>query len=370
MKIAIICSSTSSNSLGRALSMAITASCISEPTVYAFDDGPLWVGVSQFDHDVRAIELSQWSKLADDIARDPDTVVWASKSVRPVAEVLARIRSQSPDHRIITDFDDDDVSLMVEYRKQRIRNSISIHSRHRLHPARILDAQRVAVAHANAATFSSNYLQQTISSRDPRISRLKTARIPHTRRSNQPHGAIFNRNLGDIIKVGFFGTVRPHKGLETLVRIASHPGFQVQVFEGQVPNVHDNPSIKEISANSPLSGLYLDVDILVIPSDADSQATLNQLPAKMVDAIAVGCPIAATRTPPITEYLQDDYIQVQDWSNVDSLRRSMSPESLASLSSRSRGIYETDFSPQSTGNALSELICSLTMSKVERGGNI
>lgn len=355
-KIALISSSTSSNSLGRTLSLALTVDCFAEPVIYVFDDGPVWVGAKQFPFELNIVPVKDILALAQDLARDTQTIVFASKAVDPIPNLLSKIRHLSPTHTILVDFDDDDISIMEEYRDQSFKKSIRIHPWHRLNPQRIFRAQKSALRTANGVTYSSDYLKQTFANRIGHSAKLESARIPHTRAPSCNERTRSTPEMSETITVGFFGTIRPHKGLQTLLRISEHPDFKVAVFEGQIPDSQLSNSFIQHKTNAPLHELYQGIDLLVVPSDGAKQSTLNQLPAKIIDALAAGCPIAATPTPPIDEFLAGAYLNVDDWSNPSELRKRLESETLTRLSHQSGQIYNQYFSPRATSSLLVELI--------------
>jgi hypothetical protein len=350
-KIYVLASSTSSNSLGRALSMAITASVDAEVNVYAFEDGPTWVGAGQFGFETIPVSRNSWKQLAMEICNQPNATLWSSKNISPQDKVISHIR-QNSDVRIVVDFDDDDYSLLKEYRKQNWRHRLVLHRAHRLHPKRIRRSQLSSLKNADGATFSSWTLADIMRTQGISSAAITTARVPHTRTS---HPRYAKTESAHALRIGFIGTVRPHKGLEVLKQAAMIPNIEICVFKNQVhKSVVDNFGFTEFDPATPLYEVYKYIDVLAVPSNPDSDATRGQLPAKIMDATAAGCPILATPTKPIDEFLKGSYLTSMDWIDLSKLPPNSSV--LHDLGRKSAAAHDEFFSPEATARQLRILL--------------
>jgi hypothetical protein len=109
------------------------------------------------------------------------------------------------------------------------------------------------------------------------------------------------------LRIAFVGTPRAHKGMNVLravvadlerqgaeLTVTADPPRDVQPWERWV-GVTDLATGREIVAGS---------DVIVVPLGARGYGTA-QLPAKLIDAMALGRPIVATDTPPVRWALAD-----------------------------------------------------------------
>jgi glycosyltransferase involved in cell wall biosynthesis len=128
--------------------------------------------------------------------------------------------------------------------------------------------------------------------------------VPHARRcGREPNEFGGARDL----RIAFVGTPRAHKGLDVLravvadlegqgaeLTVTAQPPRDAQAWERWV-GVTDLATGRAIVAGS---------DVVVVPLGTRGYATA-QLPAKLIDAMALGRPIVATDTPPVRWALAD-----------------------------------------------------------------
>lgn len=303
----VVSSSRSSNALGRALTLADVAGRVGPVEVWAFDDGPLWRGAAQWRHSV--IPFTHWRQVAGrvaELAESGETVVWLSKSFPPLGRLARGLRSSTA-AVIVADFDDDDLALIREFRASSVFHRITLNAARRTGLVRVARSQREAIEAAHALTVSTFALGRRMSLPvGVPIERVVHARDPARR----------GRSRASIRRVGFLGTIRPHKGIERLTALVESDPRLIGVTFAQAgwsvpPGLSDR--WVELEPSLPLADAYSRIDVSVVPSDAESDAANVQLPAKAIDAIAAGIPLLATPTAALDEALGDAYLAVSDW---------------------------------------------------------
>ncbi|PPI13408.1 hypothetical protein C5D04_09825, partial [Rathayibacter sp. AY1D2] len=103
---------------------------------------------------------------------------------------------------------------------------------------------------------------------------------------------------------------------------------------------------------TPLSEIYADVDVLVLPMDIRSPAALYQLPAKLVDAAVFGTAVAATPTPPIEEFAAGAFLPVTDWSDPVGVLAAIRTADKEQLGAALQARFTTLLSPEATADTL------------------
>jgi hypothetical protein len=303
----VVSSSRASNALGRALTLADVAGRIGPVEVWAFDDGPLWRGAAQWGHAVTP--FTEWRAVARrvaELAGHGETVVWLSKSFPPLGR-LARWLRLSTAAIVIADFDDDDLALIREYRASSVLRRATLNAARRTGLVRVGRSQHEAIDAAHAVTVSTFALARRMSLPDD----VPVQRVVHAR-ERVGRGRV----RASVRRIGFLGTIRPHKGIERVTAlVASDPrlvGVTFAQAEWSVPS-HLSDRWVELEPSLPLADAYDSIDVSVVPSDADSDAARVQLPAKAIDAVAAGVQLLATPTPALDEVLGDAYLAVSDW---------------------------------------------------------
>ena len=160
------------------------------------------------------------------LIRDSETtVVWVVKPFRTSLAVASA--ALDADGIVVTDVDDDDAGLARDFRASSIRNRARLHPLRQLHPRRIAGAARQLAKASDGWTFASTSVAA-------RVEELygpwpgQSLRIPHPR--DVPE-SIPPRRTDGVPRIGFFGTIRAHKGLEHIVRlIETFPELELQDF--------------------------------------------------------------------------------------------------------------------------------------------
>lgn len=115
----------------------------------------------------------------------------------------------------------------------------------------------------------------------------------------------------------FFGTPRLHKGIDTLARAVSQiddPDFRL-LLVGTAP---DRSIYKTLDALAPGRIIYLPnqpfaaipeilamADVVCLPQDEEHAISKFQLPAKAIDAVAMGVPLLVSNTLPLRQLVDD-----------------------------------------------------------------
>lgn len=355
----VVGDSIRSNSLGRLLSMAISADAVfEEVVVLAYDDGTAWSGSVQFDFDVAPFSRADIPGIAERIrrsAQDTATLLWISKGADPVGR-LAEALQGTPGLTVVADFDDNDIAIMKSFRSQSLKNAIKMHPLRRKHPGRLRRAQARLARFADALTFSNSILAQAYRERLDASAKPWTI-VPHSRLLRPTDKPERRARSGGLV-LGFLGTVRPHKGAAEIVELMrQNRGSTVVSFRQEWEPPGDCAAQwRTFPPNTPLADLYDQIDFLVLPMDREDEASLHQLPAKLVDAAVNGCPVAATPTPPIIEFAGSAVLAIESWEDAVKVYHSLQSADVHALSLAIAGSYDDFFSPTATGSAIARMV--------------
>lgn len=126
----------------------------------------------------------------------------------------------------------------------------------------------------------------------------------------------------------FVGTPRPHKGVvEILDAVRSHgrPDYRF-VIVGTPPEDAFAKELAERGGDTlhllpdqpfeDLPALMVAADLVCLLQDPDSEISRYQLPAKVVDAMAMGVPVLATSVPPLEGLIKDELIESVTAANL------------------------------------------------------
>lgn len=115
----------------------------------------------------------------------------------------------------------------------------------------------------------------------------------------------------------FFGTPRLHKGIDTLARAVSQiadPAFRLLIV-GSAPDRSIYKKLDELAQgriiylpNQPFAAIPEIVamaDVVCLPQDEEHAISKFQLPAKAIDAVAMGIPLLVTNTSPLRQLVDD-----------------------------------------------------------------
>ncbi|HEY5286928.1 MAG TPA: hypothetical protein VIJ50_07470, partial [Solirubrobacteraceae bacterium] len=278
----VISPSGKTNALGRAICVADLASEVFDSVrLYAPKDGPLWPAarrarqpVLRFGSEAELVaELSHEGKAQPGGERTAQAgcdgaslLVWAVKPLSSSWDTAQAIGRALPMSLTVLDLDDADEALSSQFRSASLVNRLRLHPWNQLSPRRIRRTLTGALGYADALTYASEALRDTlgIGFDGPAL------RVPHPRRmasaSSRP------RTPSERIHLGFLGTVRRHKGLadiEALV-LGEDSRYVLHVFDGALPDSARerlSAHLVEHEADAPMEELYSEIDVVVLPQD-------------------------------------------------------------------------------------------------------
>lgn len=345
-----------SNALGRAISMAMVAEAIGPTRLFAFGDGPIWKGASQFQVEAERLGKRWRNDLTTLSQRSGGrTVFWLAKGISPLDGLATYIRRTIPNALIILDLDDDDAGLAEAFIEQSLTNKLKLNPLRRGSARRIRQAQARIGRVADGFTFSSNSLASVY----PESFQPK-ARVPHVR-----------EDIGNTPKVpsstpkvtfGSLGTLRPHKGSGLLLDLMRQNKDLTLVTFANCglgrPEATDDNWI-ELPPHMPLHEAYSQVDVSLIPITDNGPGAQFQLPAKLVDSMKSGVPVLASPTPAIHEIASEAYTPLHS-----SLSPSAVAEQIRSLANGHTGQlarqrFEALLTPVAAAEQLSALLIVL-----------
>jgi glycosyltransferase involved in cell wall biosynthesis len=316
VRFLVLAPATADNSLGRALCVAATCRHLGPVEVAARDTGPLWVGASSWD-----LEVRRWRgpRSLAALAQGEDVVLVAIKPLPTSLGAAAYLRRRGLGSALVADLDEDDLEL----RRSSVRRATRYQSvrRHlRLaagllpgHPWVVGGLLRTALPRAGLVTVSSTALGRAVVPPGQPVFTL-----PHAR-ERQPYAA---PPPAERLRIGFLGTPRGYKGTAVLRELlAAAPDAELHLLGERPPDelagLGDRVVAHPQRGPETLAAAYAAVDIVVLPQDPGSRQTALQLPAKLVDALVHGRPVIATGTPPIREIGGDAILCVDRWNELD-----------------------------------------------------
>ena len=153
--------------------------------------------------------------------------------------------------------------------------------------------------------------------------------VPHARdemtfdRDRVDRNAV-RRSLGltrDLRVVMFVGTPRPHKGVVEIldaVKAANRPDYRF-VIVGTPPDKPFEAAVRALGGDAVhlvpdqpfdrLPEITAAADLVCLLQDPATQIAQYQLPAKLVDAIAMGVPVLATDVPPLRGLIESGVVE-------------------------------------------------------------
>lgn len=313
--IIVLAASLRTNALGRAMSLATVAEQIGSVEIWGPLRGSVWQGahsVAPQLHVLTRRTARQLAKRLNDEVGSRPVSVWVSKAY-PSSIWLLRLLNESVG--VVVDFDDDDQSLIREFLAARPANRLRLNALRPGSLQRVRNSQAHAKTMASAVTVSSSTLANALQLGDAYV------RVPHARPAQTSTKGPGQRER---IRIGFMGTVRPHKGLEEILEALRHdPALEFVTFrQAQLTAPEDLVTRwTELSPEMPIAEAYSKVDVAVLPMNVTSAGARVQLPAKAIDAASTGTPIAATQTAVMTEYFSNAFLPVSDWSRLGSVLR-------------------------------------------------
>jgi len=150
--------------------------------------------------------------------------------------------------------------------------------------------------------------------------------VPHARDETlfdpaaQPDRSLIRSRLGipEHAKVVLFlGTLRAHKGIHDLARAVGQieDDDVLLLAVGTTPDRYLIGQLQKRTKGRILAvpaqpfervpGIMMAADVVALPQDASHPISLYQLPAKAIDAIAMGVPLLVSRTPPLMDLVEN-----------------------------------------------------------------
>ena len=310
MKISIICHDLSNNALGRAY---IIAKMIQQEyevevigPVIEDQNKPIWEPVAN-DTSIKYTRLENTLKsLKSDLQKIDGDVIYSIKP-KVTSYGYALLKKLLNRKKVLLDEDDYDIALIDQLDLiTKIKNSLRLFSIH--NPLYHYLLERL-ISFADGVTVSSPFLQE----------KYGGIIIPHVRSSsmiNVEPSVI--KTLRDNLKlkghkvIVFMGTVRQHKGIDTLVNALDTLKLQgiklliVGVSNEQLSLIPSRDFIITVPPQ-PFEAIARFVslaDLVVIPQK-NIQFAQGQTPAKLIDAMAMGKAIIASEVGPIPSILKN-----------------------------------------------------------------
>lgn len=364
MRVALLSHDLSSNALGRAYVLALACRPFAEVTIWGpLSTGRPWPPLAEDRHvPLRHLRIRNHPlfgydarRAAREIRRHAD-LVYAVKP-RMGSYGLGRIARHRHQVPLVLDIDDWELGFALAggVRWKILANGV-LHANaiDSYFPTRRLDRLARGEPHK---TVSNRFLQQRFGGviiphgRDPNL--LDPARVD-ARTSKSRLG------LEGLRTVMFFGTPRPHKGVEELVEaVAAIPDSDVVcVIVGARP---EDSYAQGLAARAPgrvrilgerpfdqIAETVAAADICVVPQRAEL-GTVGQTPAKVFDAMAMAKPIVATRAGDLPTILEDGCGLLVEPNSAAALREGLvrlleNPKEGAEMGRRARERLVRDFS--------------------------
>lgn len=309
----VIGPSSRRNSLGRVLFLADMLELIGPVQISARDDGQVWSGAADFDWPLTVNKsfdnlLELVSNALGEAERAGDTLVLVA--VKPFARSLVwatRVRSRLGGRiRLVADVDDLDAEFSRELRQRRVSAGLMRILPTARHPARIERIMARYLPEADLLTVSSWALSEQLPPTDRPL-----LRVPHPR---PPAPACSLPPAGPRLRLGFFGTPRPHKGFPVLLEILeAAPFVELHLLEGTaLPKSAEATGARVLfhphRGLDTLQSAFRGVDAVALPQDLRSKGASYQLPARLMDALRFGRAPLASPTPAITEIAGDSAV--------------------------------------------------------------
>jgi hypothetical protein len=312
-EVVITTPSMTTNAVGRALSLANLFNQLGHPAVIVAPwEGRRWVGLIG-----STVPVLSWREYRRTYGRAPRVLV-AVKPFVTSALVVALMRRLGPDVRLIVDIDDADADLSREFLSGSVLARFALARRMYLYPSLIERTQKALLRRAVGITVSSHALAKYLHLDD---AGLAVWRLPHPRLELPAATSPERRGSPDL---GFFGTLRPHKGLDVLTDLlVADPEWTLHVYAGQTLSDRLTSRFPDRvvrhDPRTPIGQLYSQVDASILPQSDDLAGARYQLPAKLVDSLQYATPVLGQPTPAICEIAGESLIActtVEDYSHA------------------------------------------------------
>jgi glycosyltransferase involved in cell wall biosynthesis len=376
-QIAILCPDLSSNALGRAIVLHELCGRFAD----AFIMGPvgskgLWPPARDLRIDIRPFDAhGAWAggpKRVEQLAREFDVdLLYASKPL-PLSFGVALTWRQVGGVPVAVDIDDWERALYSVLPLHR-----RIWHEHRFNPLAAVKKMEARIGEADTVTVVSTFLQQ----------RFGGVMIPHARdqsRFNPSHvapDAIRSRlGLEGLFCVMFLGSARPYKGIDPLAQaisgLPSELGCRLGLVWPQNPSRWLKSLVRKYGERiltfptvplGEVADYMAAADIIAVPQLSTPQ-TAGQIPAKIMDAMAMGRPIIATSVSDIPSILTPDAGPeagiVVPPGDVGALRKALHraalhPEELSAMGRAARALFVERYSNEAVFPKLAETLIPL-----------
>lgn len=167
----------------------------------------------------------------------------------------------------------------------------------------------------------------------------------------------------------FFGTPRAHKGIDDLARAVGRMQADARlVVVGNAPDRGVTNNLNKLAPNrvvylpnqpfSDIPAVMAIADIVCLPQDTAHPISQFQLPAKAIDAVAMGIPLLVTRTPPLLQLVDDGVAVAVDKDRIaEDLQAWLEDTSrLAGWGPATRARFLSDYSYQAAGERLRSVL--------------
>ena len=379
-RIAILCPDLGTNALGRAIVLHDLCTRFAD----AFIMGPrgskgLWSPAKDLPIDVRAFDAYRvWSggpERVESLAREFDVdLLYASKAL-PQSFGVALAWRRVGGVPVAVDIDDWERALYSGLPWHR-----RIWHEGRFNPVAAVKKLEARVEEADAVTVVSTFLRQ----------RFGGTIIAHARdksRFTPDHGgrdAIRGRlGLEGLFCVMFLGSARPYKGIDLLAHAISGLPAELGCRLGLVWPPNPTRLLKSLVRKygewivtfptvplDEVADYMAAADIIAVPQ-LDTPQTAGQIPAKIMDAMAMARPIIATSVSDIPSILEPGAGIVVPPGNVGALqkalhRAALHPEELSAMGRAARALFLERYSNEAVFPKLADTLMPL----LERRGYV
>ncbi|BEP12281.1 hypothetical protein acdb102_05920 [Acidothermaceae bacterium B102] len=302
MKISLLSHNLSTNALGRAHVLARLLHQHHEVEIVGpASSGEIWAPLrDDTTVPVRIIPETATAAMAAEVSGD---LLYSVKELPSSLGVALEAQRQRP-RPLIADIDDWELGFRLESIQAMFRSRFrhetkwvarmvfDVHQPHSLWQS--ARAERLA-SRADAVTVSSTWLAK----------RFGGTVIEHARDTSTLDPALFDRQttraaLGlspSQTVIVFMGSARRHKGLQSIVEALDLLGREDIIFltVGGSTGLPERPYIRSLGTQ-PVADLprFLSVADLVVLAQDSGPATKGQMPAKIYDALSMGCALIVT----------------------------------------------------------------------------
>lgn len=176
--------------------------------------------------------------------------------------------------------------------------------------------------------------------------------------------------------VMFFGTPRIHKGIGTIARAVANINDDRFLFVvvGTAPDKRVTSQLHELSAgrilnlpNQPFDSIPEIInmaDVVCLPQDVTHETSKYQLPAKAIDAVAMGIPLLVSKTKPLLQLVDKGVATLIDENNLAEQLSKLASLTLEDVSlAKNREIFLNEYSYSSAAEKLKLIISQVLRRK-------